>query len=345
MQHITLGKMDKLILHFVGNKNNGDGVRFSDTLIDFENIEEYFKQLINNNFKSEELYQFYFLPDLELNPMYQFISSIFQKKESFIEQSKNAGRYLYDKSTHPHIKGGELCIFYFKDCQISDEILDCIGIFKSENKDTILKVNTTKNGFDLKDEKGINTNKLDKGCLIFNSEKEKGYLISVIDNTNKNVEAQYWKDDFLGVQPKRNEYHQTNQFLGITKQFVTKKLSEDFEVTKADQIDLLNRSVEYFKTNKTFEKERFETEVFQDSNIIDSFRNFDESYRRDNEVELSDNFEISTQAVKKQARTFKSVLKLDKNFHIYIHGDKELIEQGVEKDGRKYYKIYYQDES
>ncbi len=342
---MILGKMDKLILHFVGNKNNGEGVRFSDTLTEFENIEDYFKQLINNNFKSEEFYQFYFLPNLELNPMYQFISSVFLKKESFIEQSKNAGRYLYDKSTHPQIKGGELCIFYFNECQINDEFLDCIGIFKSENKDTVLKVNTTKNGFDLTDEKGINTNKLDKGCLIFNTDKEKGYLISVVDNTNKNTEAQYWKDDFLSVHSKRNEYHQTNQFLGIAKQFVTKKLTEVFEVSKADQIDLLNRSVEYFKKHETFEMVDFEKEVFQDNDLIDSFRSFDEGYRRDNEIEISNNFDISTQAVKKQARAFKKVLKLDKNFHIYIHGDKELIEQGVEKDGRKYYKIYYKDES
>ncbi|MBW6483260.1 MAG: nucleoid-associated protein [Vicingaceae bacterium] len=345
MQNVILGKMDRLILHFVGNKNNGDGVRFSDVLTDFENIEDFFKQLIDNNFKYEELYQFFFLPNLELNPMYQFISSVFKEKESFIEQSKNVGRYLYDKSTHPQIKGGELCIFYLKDCQINDELIDCIGIFKSENKDTILKVSSTKDGYNLKDEKGINTTKLDKGCLIFNTETKNGYIVSVVDNTNKNTEAQYWKDDFLSVQPKRNEYHQTNQFLGIAKQFVTKKLTEDFEVSKADQIDLLNRSVEYFKNHETFEKTDFEKKVFQDNNTIDSFRNFDEGYRRDNEIDISNNFDISTQAVKKQARAFKSVLKLDKNFHIYIHGDKELIEQGVEKDGRKYYKIYYKDES
>lgn len=55
--------------------------------------------------------------------------------------------------------------------------------------------------------------------------------------------------------------------------------------------------------------------------------------------------DISPQAVKKQARIFKSVLKLDKNFHIYIHGNRELIQQGTEKDGRKYYKIYFENES
>ncbi len=345
MQNITLGQINKFIVHSIGNKNNGDGVRFSDILTDFHKIEAHIKQLANNSFKFDELYRFFFLPNLDFNPVYQFVSSIFKNKESFIEQSQNAGRYLYDKSAHPQIKSGELCIIYFNDCKINDEIVDGIGIFKSEKKDTVLKVNNTENGFELTDEKGINTNKFDKGCLIFNTEKENGFLISVVDNTNRSSEAQYWKDDFLGIQPIKNEFYQTNQFLGITKQFVTKQLDEDFELTKADKIDLLNRSVDYFKKHETFDKNEFQEEVFGDSTVIESFRKFDYTYRQENEVELSDNFEISAQAVKKQARVFKSVLKLDKNFHIYIHGNKELIEQGTDENGRKYYKIYYENEA
>lgn len=342
---MKIGNIDKFIIHFIGNKNNGEGVRFSDTITDFKDIEEYIKQLVENSFKSEEMYQFYFQSNLELNPMYQFIGSIFKNKETFIEQSQNAGRYLYDKSTHPQIKGGELCVVYFNNSQINNENVDCIGLFKSENKDTILKVNTTEKGFNLKNEKGINTNKLDKGCLIFKTKEEDGYIISVVDNTNRNSEAQYWKDDFLGIQPVKNEFHQTNQFLGITKQFVTQQLKEDFEVTKADQIDFLNRSVDYFKNNEKFDKHEFEEKVFVDDSIIESFQKFNKNYRQEYDVPVSDNFEISKQAVKKQARVFKSVLKLDKNFQIYIHGDRELIEQGIEKDGRKFYKIYYTDES
>jgi hypothetical protein len=345
MQGFTIGKIESLIIHFIGNKNNGDGVRLSEELTHFEEIEGQIKELISNNFKTEELYQFFFLPSLELNPMYQFVKSIFKNKNTFVEQSKNAGRFLYDKSTHPQIKGGELCVLLLTDCQINGEVVDCIGLFKSENKDTVLKIDTLKNGYGLTEIQGINTRKLDKGCLIFNTENENGYLISVVDNTNKSTEAQYWKDDFLSIQPKKNEYHQTNQFLGIAKNFVTKQLSEDFEVTKADQIDYLNRSVDYFKTHDTFDKQEFEEEVFGDKNVIKSFRQFDQTFRQENEIELSDNFEISEQAVKKQARVFKSVLKLDKNFHIYIHGNRELIEQGIDENGRKYYKIYYETET
>lgn len=88
-----------------------------------------------------------------------------------------------------------------------------------------------------------------------------------------------------------------------------------------------------------------EKEIFKDNSVIESFRKFDQAYREENEVEFSNNFQISSQAVKKQARVFKSVLKLDKNFHIYIHGHKELIEQGIDENGRKFYKIYYENES
>ena len=344
MQNLILGELDKLVLHFVGNKTNGDGVRFSNILTQYENIERYIKQLINNNFKSYELYCFYFLPSLELNPMFQFVSSIFKDPNTFIEQSQNSARYLYDKSVNPQTKGGELCFSYLKDCELNGESVDCIGIFKSENKETILKVSPLSEGFELKDEKGINTTKMDKGCLIFNTKKNDGYIVSLVDNTNK-TEAQYWKDDFLKVQPINNEYYQTKEFLNIAKSFVTNQLSDNFEVSRADKIDLLNRSVDYFKKRETFDKREFEQEVFQDNNLIDSFREFNETFRKDNEIELFDSFDISSQAVKKQARIFKSVLKLDKNFHIYIHGNRDLIEQGVDENGQKYYKIYYQEEN
>lgn len=342
---MRLGQMEKLIIHYVGNKNNGDGVRFSEYLTDFENIEQYFKKLIESNFKLEELFSFHSLPNIELNPMFQFISSIFEDNNSFVEQSHNSARYLYDKSIHPQIKAGELLMVYLKDCKIGEEQADAIGVFKSENKDTVLKVCSSKNGFDLKDENGMNINKLDKGCLIFNIQKKDGYLIAVVDNTNRSSEAQYWKEHFLSVQPIKNDFHQTQQFLGIAKQFVTKQLSEEFNVTKTDQIDFLNRSVDYFKSHEKFDKQEFEKMVFEDDSLIESFQDFDKTFRKDNEMPPAESFEISNKAVKKQARVFKSVLKLDKNFHIYIHGDKKLIENGTDEVGRKFYKIYYEEES
>jgi hypothetical protein len=103
--------------------------------------------------------------------------------------------------------------------------------------------------------------------------------------------------------------------------------------------------VEYFKSHDNFDKQGFEQEVFQDQEVIRSFQSYDSRYREEKELQIADEFEISPQVVRKQARIFKSVLKLDRNFHIYIHGDRELIKQGVDSDGRKYYKIYFENES
>jgi hypothetical protein len=57
--------------------------------------------------------------------------------------------------------------------------------------------------FNIKHDFGFELKGMDKGCIIFNSEQEKGYKILVIDNTNRGAEAQYWKDDFLCVRPHR----------------------------------------------------------------------------------------------------------------------------------------------
>jgi hypothetical protein len=345
MQETTIGKMDRLIIHFVGNKNNSDGARFSDGLTDFGHTEEYIKHLINNSFKSDELFQFYFLPDLKLNPIYQFINSIFQSKESFIDQSKNCARYLYDQSTHPKVKGGEFYTAYFKDCTIDGETVDAVGLFKSENKETFLKVFPSGDGFDIESEKGINIKKLDKGCLIFNTKQENGYIVAVVDNTNKGVEAQYWIDDFLHVRPCKDEYYNTQNLLSLCKNFVKDELPQQFDVSKADQIDLLNKSVKFFKEKDNFNMTEFTNEVIGQSEIIERFNQFKSTYTQERDLEIADNFTISEIAVKKQTRALKSVIKLDKNFDIYVHGNRDLIEQGVDENGRKFYKIYYQEES
>jgi hypothetical protein len=338
--------IEDFFVHRVGNKIANEEYYISKKNVNVDdNLKELLGHYFLSSFKSEELYCFNHDIELPLNEVYSCIRKVFNNPKLLYDQSINLAKHLYNQSVHPKIKGGEFYIVFFKDCILNAESVDAIGLFKSENKDTFLEVEQIIDGFYIESKKGININKLDKGCLIFNKKEKEGFTVSIIDNTNKVNEAQYWKNNFLSVTTINNNFHQTNQFLGIAKQFVTKQLSEDFEVSKTDKIDFLNRSVDYFKKHETFDKQEFESAVFADSSFIESFRKFDQTYRIENEVELSDNFEISAQAVKKQARVFKNILKLDKNFDIYIHGNRELIEQGVDENGRKYYKIYYENEA
>ena len=339
----------KLVVHSVGNKSNDGGVKLSKQEFHFDNtaLKEILLKYLTTPFKSAEFYNLHHESDLKLNEVFSYVSEIFANKQEFYEQSISLAKFLYEKSTHPKIKAGEFYVVYFKDCAIDNELVDAIGLFKSETKETFLKVHPTKDNFEINYEDGININKLDKGCMIFNTEREQGYLISIVDNTSKSYDALYWKDDFLHVRERSDNYHQTQNLLTMCKHFVTEQLPEELaDTTRADQADMLNKSLKFFKENNIFNLEDFEEDVIQKPKAIKAFRNFKEQYEDEREINISDEFDISSSAVKKQQRIFKSVIKLDKNFHIYIHGNRELIERGYDKETKmNYYKVFFKEES
>ena len=340
----------ELSIHRIGNKSEDEFYVLSEQSLVIK--DEMLTGLLMQYFlapyeKVNEIYRF-FHPndDLNLNEVYHFAKEIFERGETFHENTQQLAKYLYDVSSHPKIKSGELYVAYFENVQIEGELHDAIGIFKSETKETYLKVYPEQAGFGLSyEQEAINISKLDKGCLIFNTDVAEGFKVAVIDQTNRSSEAVYWKDEFLKLKVRNDNYNQTNNVLGVYKNFVTQKLDEDFEVSKADKIDLLNKSMKYFKEKESFDLDEFSNEVIANAEGIESFKNFKKSYEEEFDTTIADSFDISSAAVKKQAKTYKSVLKLDKNFHIYIHGDKELIEKGFDEGkSMNYYKVFFREE-
>lgn len=342
--------LEQLSIHRTGNKLQNEFYVLSEN--PFEIQDDTLKVLLMHYFlsafeKGNEVYRFtHSSSDLNLNEVYHFCSMIFSEPSSFHQHSMDITRHLFNVSNHPKIKSGELYITFLKDLQLEGELLDAIGVFKSETKESYLKVQPENGGFALSYEQdAINIQKLDKGCLIFNAEKEEGYKVIVIDQTNR-TDAAYWKDEFLQLKVRNDSFNKTNTTLGICKDFITNKLDDEFELTKADKIDLLNRSMKYFKEKESFDIDEFSEEVIGNPKAIESFKNYSRDYNEEFEAGLEESFNISSAAVKKQAKVFKSVLKLDKNFHIYIHGNKELIEKGFDDDrSMNYYKVYYKEEN
>ena len=341
--------MGRLSVHRVGNKSQNEFYALSDDPLKIE--DEFLNKLLLQYFlgsfeKVNEVYHFTHPGgDLELNEIFHYSAAAFADPANFHEISKKITKHLFDLSDHPRIKSGELYIAYFTDVQLEGQLLDAIGIFKSETKETYLKVYPEAGGFNLEyEQEGINIQKLDKGCLIFNSDKEAGFKVLVLDKTNSN-DAVYWKDDFLKLKIRNDSFNKTSNTLSVYKNFVTQKLDDDFEVSKADKIDLLNRSMKYFKEKETFNIDEFSEEVIGNEKAAESFKTFTKNYEQEFDTDLSGSFDISGAAVKKQARVFKSVLKLDKNFHIYIHGNKELIEKGFDDEkAMNFYKVYFKEE-
>ncbi len=338
-----------LVIHHIGNRTQGEQVRFSKMPVVLEEddpVADFLIQYFFKPFKIEAYYNFVDGENGELNKMFELVTRIFEQPSTFYETSLETSNLLYESSNHPSIKAGEFYMAFFKDVVVDGEVVDAIGIFKSENKETFLKVYLKDQNFEIGAQEGINIKKLDKGCLIFNTEKEAGYKICSVDNINKGNEAKFWMNDFLGLKPREDNYYFTNNYLDLCKSFVGEVFNEEHEVPRTEQIDMLNRSMEFFSKNDNFNEQRFENEVIMDPEVVDAFRDYKTFFEEEKSIPLQAEFDISKSAVKQEKKYFKSVLKLDKNFHVYIHGKRQYIEQGYDQaKGLKYYKLYYEVEN
>lgn len=337
--------ISKIIVHKVGNRINQESLILSQEELQLdEEMTDLLEDFFLKAFKSEEQFRFYSETYLVNNPVYGAVSEIFEDSKNFVQESQNIAEHLYDATENPRVQNGEVFIVYFEGEENQDgSKVDSIGIFKTENKNPFLKIFPQGETFDIEKDYGIGLSKLDKGALIYNSSKETGFAVSVVDN-NKNGDADYWFEHFLKVKQRDDEYFHTQETLTVYKDFITKQLPQEFEVSKADQADFLNKSINFFKEKETFDYETFTKEVLEDEHVIESFGNFKSDYEQEMQVSISEDFAINEAAVKKQGRHFKSVIKLDKNFHIYVHGDRKMIETGQDEKG-KYYRLYFEKEN
>jgi len=186
--------------------------------------------------------------------------------------------------------------------------------------------------------------KMNMGVLILDTFKEDGRRICLKNTSKRDHIFETVKSRLLSLSPVANPFHYTNNYLKICNKFIKEQLPEEVSITRTEQADILNKSMSYFKSADSFSEPEFLDSIFPNEELSESFKQYKKSYVAEHELKMPNDFDISDAAVKKQQRVFKSVLKLDKNFHIYIHGDKELIHKGADPDGRKYYKIYFQEE-
>lgn len=348
MIDFSRAQLTHFTVNFVGNKGLGEELTLSDKTLEFKDdfVKETLLRYFLTPFKTDIYHQFKGKIDISLASVANACEDIFSSRQDFIAKSKEIANHLYNQSMHPKIKGGELYTCYFKDVVVDGELCDTIGMFKTENKETFLKVYQHIDEFDVDCDNGINISKLDKGCLVFNTEKENGYKLSIIDANNKIAEcALYWEEDFLNAKIKENSYYHTKNFIDTSRGFCEEILIESNNVNKQDQAMMLNKSVSYFKEKDKFNIKDFEKEVLIEPELINAFKDYRQDFNKKMDLKTADEFDVSVTAVKKNQKYMRTIIKLDKNFHIYIHAHHDYVEKGYDEEkGLKYYKLYYVNE-
>jgi len=338
--------LSPISIHYIGRQPEAEGTRIKDdpTIIEDDYIRELFLKYLLSGFKEPAFNCFTFSSGDETeNPMFNYAQEIFEDREKLHEHSKKIANYLYNHSKHPNIKDGDFIMCYFQDLLVEDEMLDAIGIFKAESKAAFLKLLEDNSLYSIINDEGLALNGLDKGCLILNTEKSSGYKICLLDKSNKS-EAWFWSHEFLNVKERSDDYHFTSHYIQLTKDFVEEKKRTTDNFDKDKELSVMNASEKFFKSNENFNEEDYLEDVFE-SGLASEFSDFKREAQRTSGFFAQPDFDISDAAVKKNNKVFKSVIKLDKNFHIYVHGDRTKIEKGEDEFGRKFYKMFYEEET
>ncbi|KAF0240799.1 MAG: hypothetical protein FD136_789 [Chitinophagaceae bacterium] len=344
MNDLSTVLIKSLIVHQAGNAAQGGRLFLSEKPLDMD-IQDLQKFLVPFMLKPINEAEQYRL-GIDQNLVYTSIAQFFANENSFEKLSKQLAEHFHLKSSNAFAQSGELFVVHFQQVPFGSQFVDAIGIFHNSTKETYLKTASKTAGIDLLLDEGIELKKPEKAVLILKQDSAEGFLAYAFESSNaKQGDGAFWKQAYLQLSPIINSYHNTNAALGMCKLFISNELNEQFDTTKKDQIDMLQRSMDYFKTHDHFQLEEFGKEVLHHPEVIDCFNEYKQQYEVAKQVSIEEQFDINLTAVQKQQRFFKSILKLDKNFHIYIHGRKDLIEKGYdEKSGKHYYKLFFDEE-
>lgn len=333
-----------MVVHHVGNKAKGDGVEFGGNLIPIDDIEQDIKKLISKSFDITDLYHFYFESTVELNPIYTFVRTIFHDNKTFLQQTKHIAKILYECSSHPKIKEGELSLFYLEGCELNGEVCDAIAIIKAETQQQLLQVSRNNQEVLAKKASGISLSKVEKGCLIFCNAEEQGYQIAIVDNIKKGSDSKYWKDSFLHIKSYNSPKHQTKSLIDVCHEFINTVVADSNRLSKVDKAMISVRAKKVLQDNETLSMNDYAEEVFHDYILETKFKDYVAEKEIGSHIHQNGSIDIDRTGISK-AKTKVETIKLDSNFDIHILGGQDRIVKGYDKNaGMNYYQLYFEEE-
>ena len=337
--------IENLSIHRVGNKSRNEAIFLSETPYGLNDeimplLKEYFFKSFRE--KEENYFQFAHEVDLEYNEMFNFATEVFTNPSSVHDVSKKITNHLFEQSNHPHIKNGEVYVTYMTNVSIDNNVVDVVGVFKSELRTDFLQFEEKNNNLEMILQEGINLNKLDKGCLIFNYKKEEGYKILTIDSNR--YDAKYWLEHFLSVDAFQDENFMTKKYLKFCQEFAKEVVfpAED----KKQEVMFMNRAVNHFAKNDEFEETAFLNDVMDNPDLIPEFKSYKADRGEKYSIEDVTSFPIANAAVTDARKSIKNIINLDTNIQIKLdfinpESAEKFVEKGWDEEKQMYYYLVY----
>lgn len=314
-------KIKKAIIHKVGNRLKDHDLELSNSVIELnENSESLLLNHLLRGFNKPELFEFKHEVELLFNEVYKNCKWIFNDN-MFKICSQHLANHMYDSINSAKINDCEFAVVYFEDVIINDETLEAIGIFKLETSGYFVPSLFEEIEFKI----GTALGKIEFGALILNTREEKGYLVNLIKPKHS------FFTEWLGLNPFRNSYLETQTLIESLDKFFTLKL---FDVEIFERVTKLRHCLNWLKANDEFDLREMFNDIFEGDYdaYVDVF----------NESNNFDNFTISDSAVKKHGKLLLKKYIIDDKIIIDATKSNAIILKDSDSKGN-YIKIYYKD--
>lgn len=348
---LALASIQEVVVHQVGSMAREEEVQLSDALVDPTLYDsEHLLRHLTGSFKYQNEYQFTDPVDVNFNQVYKIALTMFEKgktgKADILPESESLAKLLYNASRHPKIQGGEFLVAYLSDIFISESAHDAVVLFKSEVKQNFFRFDRAGGRTVMLLEAGVEIGKMNKGCIILRPTQVEGEVkVCLFDNLSSSEGAQYWTEDFLGVKPRENAYSMTRKLVSAAKTYLANADFSEVAVPVAAKAEVFNSLMAHLDGSEAVSINEFARSGFGDTDMGHDFRGFLEENVLEDGDDANDRFGVSAKVVKSSKGGKFFVLKLDKNFHVYVHGGHNMIESGYDEErGKKFYKIFYERE-
>ena len=330
MINFSQAKINKFIVHHVGSSFGNEGIQYAYKFSNVKEEEDIFSHILFSSFvKEKQLYRI----NGERNDDFLILKDSYYRNIEINDSHDIASQFYQKLTENPGINSGFLVIADISDIIITGEVVKGFAI---------AFVNSASYGVKLDVEKITDVNSFTEfptACLFLSTEEK----LCVVQNSGKNKRLKTSFFEFLNILEYEDSYKYTKDRLDNILKFNNEVYNEGNAIDALSQADLKAKIAKYFSSNDDFIQEDFENEVLESQDIIEAYQDFVE--KNNVNTKLSNEFEISEDAFKAKKKYFKSILKLDKNFHVYIHGNRDNIERGYdEKKGLHFYKLYFNHE-
>ncbi len=345
--NFNTAQISSLALAQVGNPQRGETLKTSKELCQFgEEDKDMLTLAFTKPFRNLDPYHFHHASSIELNEMYSYAGTIFDQQDRFLTYGRKIARHLYDQTKHPNIKSGDLCIAYIEDIKVDGKSVSGISIVKSESLFPFLEISDKDGDLHLTTHNGIYPEKIDKGCLILNSDRETGCVVYTFDKAG--ADTNFWVRDFLGAKAKKDNDFKTRNYAEMCVSFAEEGLPGD--VPTEERYRVANDAIQYMAERDQFDQNHFQEEVLKSPELVENFQTFKNQFTDENGEELEEKFAISKQQAKRAGGKIKGVLKLDTGVIMrftpdFVERESDILERGYDEEMKmKYVKVFYNDE-